>query len=108
MKYQITIKKLESDEVVFERECDAVICGICDDGNFKKGFNSEAFAALPSPDKYKCHEAKVNMAMRSAQVAITKTREHYFPNRACHSIMIEDGYGILNFSEEQQNMEDKE
>lgn len=99
MKYQITIKKLESNEVVFNRECDVIICGICDDGNFKKGFNSEAFAALPSPDKYKFDEARVNMAMRSAHVAITKTRERYFPNRACDSIMIEDGYGNFDLCE---------
>ena len=99
MKYQITIKKLESGEVVFERECDAVIGGICDDGNFEKGFNPEGFSALPSPDKNKWHEAKVNMAMRSAHVAIRKTREHYFPNRACDSIMIEDGYGNFDLCE---------
>ena len=102
MKYQITIKKLESGEVVFERECDAVICGICDDGNFEKGFNPEGFSALPSPDKYKCHEAKVNMAMRSAHEAIRKTCERYLPNKVCESIVIEDGYGISDLREEEK------
>jgi hypothetical protein len=99
MKYQITIKKLESDEVVFERECDAVICGICDDGNFEKGFKPVGFSALPSPDKYKLDEAKISVAIRSAQVDITKTYEHYLPNKACESLVIEDGYGISDLRE---------
>lgn len=102
MKYQITIKMLESDEVVFKRECDAVICGICDDGNFEKGFMPEGFSALPSPDKYKLDEAKVSMAIRSAQKAIRKTSEHYLPNNACETITIQDGYGISDLREEEK------
>jgi hypothetical protein len=93
---------LESDEVVFERECDAVIGGICDDGNFEKGFKTEGFSALPSPEKYKLDEAKVGMAIQSVHEVIRKTREHYLPNKACESIVIEDGYGISDFREEEK------